>query len=156
MGLETVALILSGISAVSSIVNANAEADAAIKEGNIVAANKAKETQLKAARLQSSFLSSGLTLEGTPSAAVGGVFRTGLEDIAQIRSNYNTKAKNIRSAGRTAALGTLATAFVGMDSAALGKEWGMGTSAFAPIGEIPGAPMPGLTTGGTMNWQTQG
>jgi len=151
MGLETAALIFSVISAGAGMMNASAEAKATIKEGNIVASNKAKETQLKAAKLQSSFLSSGLTLEGTPGAAAGRACRTGMEDIEQIRSNYNTKAENIISSGRLKAITTLAAGFAGADVPGLKSEWGM--PMFSPIGEVPGGPAIGLSGQNTWNWQ---
>jgi len=115
MGVTTAIMLgLTTLSAMSSMSNANKEAKAAIAEGNIVAANKAKETKLKAARLQTSFLNSGLTLEGTPMAAIDDTFSTGLADIGQISSNYNNKAKSAINKGRSQALSGFASAFMGM------------------------------------------
>lgn len=116
MGIETALFIgFQALSAVSSIKQSKAQAKAVIAEGNIAAANKAKEVQLKAARLQSSFLTSGLTLEGTPMSVIESTFDTGIEDIQQIRSNYGNQAKNIISAGRSEALGKLASGAQGLD-----------------------------------------
>jgi hypothetical protein len=112
----TTALMIgfTALQAVGSIQQSKAQAKAAIAEGNIAAQNKAKETQIKAARLQSSFLSSGLTLEGTPQNVIDDTFNVGLTDLGQIKSNYDNKAKSIISAGRTEALGKLASGFSGM------------------------------------------
>ena len=120
----TTALMIgfTALQAVGSIKQSKAQAQAAIAEGNIAAQNKAKETQLKAARLQSSFLSSGLTLEGTPQSVIDDTFNTGLTDLGQIKSNYDNKAKNIISAGRTEALGKLASGFSGVDWGGVGSS----------------------------------
>lgn len=121
MGIETAIILgLTALSAVSTMSAANKEAEAAIKEGNIVAANKAKETKLKAARLQTSFLNSGLTLEGTPMATINDTFSTGLADINQISSNYNSKAKAAISKGRSSVLSSFASTFMGMGAAEAG------------------------------------
>jgi hypothetical protein len=90
---------------------ANKQAKASIAEGNIVAANKAKEVARNAAAQRVSFLNSGLTLEGTPMNVIESTFNTGTEDINQIRNNYNARAKSQIAAGRSAAIGDLANAF---------------------------------------------
>lgn len=114
MGIETAILIgLSAVSAVGEIQNSKNQAKQIVAEGNIAAQNKAKETQLKAARIQNSFLSSGLTLDGTPNSVISGAYDTGIQDIEQIRSNYSSRAKNALSEGRTAALSSLAGGFAG-------------------------------------------
>ena len=120
MGVETAIILgLTALSAVSTMSAANKKADAEIEQGNILAANKAKETKLKAARLQTSFLNSGLTLEGTPMATINDTFSTGLSDIEQIRSNANNKAKTALAEGRSSVLSGLATSFI----AAGGAKW---------------------------------
>lgn len=114
MGIETALIIgLSAVSAAGQIQNSKAQAKQIIAEGNIAAKNKAQETQLKAARIQSSFLSSGLTLDGTPNSVISGAYDTGIQDIQQIRSNYSSRAKNALSEGRTAALSSLAGSMAG-------------------------------------------
>lgn len=104
---------LSVVSAGAKISDANKQAKATIAEGNIVASNKAKQVAGAAATQRVSFLQSGITLEGTPMNVIESTFNTGLEDIGQIRSNYNTKARNQISAGRTAAISSLASGFAG-------------------------------------------
>lgn len=93
--------------------SAQSQAKAAVAEGNILAENKAKETRLRAARQQLSFINSGLTLEGTPMSVLEGTFATGLEDIQQIQSNAQTTAKNALRAGRTKVLTGLAQGAAG-------------------------------------------
>lgn len=116
MGLAT-ALILGStlLKTVTEQKAAKAEASAVVAQGELDAANKAKEVQLRAARAQSSFLTSGLTLEGTPAAAIQGIFSVGLEDIDQITSNAGTQAKNIVSKARSDALANIMSTASGMD-----------------------------------------
>lgn len=129
MGLETALFIgLNLFSAASQQSAAKKQAKATIAEGNIVAANKAKEVARRAAAQQVSFLNSGLTLEGTPMNVIESTFNTGLEDINQIGANYNTAAKNQISAGRSAALSTLASSFSSVAMPSIG-----GSSAFNGI-----------------------
>lgn len=116
MGIETALMIgFSALQAAGQISQAKSQAKAAVEQGNILAQNKARETAIKAARVQSSFLSSGLTLDGTPNNAIDDTFNTGIADIGQISSNYNNQAKNIMAQGRSAALSTMASSFSGMD-----------------------------------------
>lgn len=113
MGWETLIFAaLTGLKAVSQMNNAEKMAKQTVREGEIVAKEKAKEVRYKVARQTSSFLNSGLTLEGTPQDVIGETFSTGLDDINKIRSNYTTKSKNYISQGRTEAIGTIASAFM--------------------------------------------
>ena len=114
MGLETIAILgLSLFKANAAIKQSEREAQAVAEQGTLQAKEKGKETRLRAARVQSSFLTSGLTLEGTPMAAIQSTFSTGLEDINQITENANKRSKNIISSGRTAALTELASGIAG-------------------------------------------
>jgi hypothetical protein len=127
MGLETAAFIgLSVFSGMQQVSAAKKEAKATISEGNIALKNKAKEVAQKAAAQRTSFLNSGLTLEGTPDNIISATFNTGLEDLNLMSSNYNTKAKSQISAGRSAALSSYASAF---SSTALPSFQGSGFSA---------------------------
>lgn len=115
MGLETIAILgLALFQADAAIGASEDQADAVISQANLDAENKAKETRLLAARQQVSFLNSGLTLDGTPMSAIQNTFKTGLEDVNQITSNANKQAKNIISAGRSEAIGKLASAGAGV------------------------------------------
>lgn len=119
---------LSAVSAASQVSQAKKQAKATIAEGNIVAANKAKEVARKTAAQRVSFLNSGLTLEGTPMSVMESTFNTGLEDIGQISQNYNRIAKSQISAGRTSALSTMASSFAGASMPS------MGSTTFGDIG----------------------
>lgn len=105
---------LSVAGAASQVSSAKQQAKATIQQGNIAAANKAQEVQRKAASQRVSFLNSGLTLEGTPMKVIESTFNTGLEDINQIGANANMAAKNQISAGRSAAISSLASGFSGV------------------------------------------
>jgi hypothetical protein len=74
--------------------NAAATADALRTEGKLAAKNKAQEVAQRTAAARTSFLSSGITMEGTPETAISGMFTTGLEDIRQIGTNYENRARN--------------------------------------------------------------
>lgn len=114
MGLETIAILgLSLLQAHGAISQSEDEAQAVIDRANIDAENKSKETRLRAARQQVSFLNSGLTLEGTPMSAIQSTFSTGIKDIDQITTNANKHAKNIISSGRMQALSHLASGISG-------------------------------------------
>ncbi len=111
---STLAIIgLTALQTVSQLKQSERAAETAIAQGELDAKTKAKETKLRAVRAQSSFLTSGLTLEGTPMAAIQDIFKTGLEDVEQISTNANRRSKNIISSGRTQALGTLASGVSG-------------------------------------------
>lgn len=128
--------VLKGASEMSQ---SRREAKAIIAEGNIAASNKAKEVARKAASQQVSFLNSGLTLEGTPMNIIDSTFNTGLEDINQTLSNYNTAAKNKISGGRTAFIGSLASGFTGASIAPSIGSWGdIGSTIFNTSASIGG------------------
>lgn len=132
MGIETALIIgLTAASALGQIENSKQQAKAITKEGNIAAQNKARETQIKAARVQNSFMNSGLTLEGTPENVITGTYDTGIKDINQIKSNYDSQAKNVISQGRTAALSTMAGSFAG---AGFGSSMGSMGDLFSKAG----------------------
>lgn len=114
MGLETILILgFAALQANAAISQSESEADAVIGQANYNAENKSKETRLRAARQQVSFLNSGLTLDGTPMAAINNTFDIGIADINQITSNAETQAKNVLRAGRMEALSTLGSAAMG-------------------------------------------
>lgn len=114
MGIETALFAAASIAGARATTSAaKSEAKAVVKQGTIAAKNKATETIVGAAKLRSSFLNSGLTLEGTPTAVITGAYTTGLEDINQIADNANTKSKNIVSAARTKAITSLISSAAG-------------------------------------------
>ena len=101
-------------------------------QANVDAENNAKATRIKAARLKSSFLQSGLELEGTPSAGISDVFNVGIADTNQIISNANTRSKNIMQTAKNGAISSLisSAAMAGMGGINTG---GAGGSAFSSI-----------------------
>lgn len=128
----TTALSTAGDFIKSSQANSNAknEANAIVAEGNIQAKNKAREIAYKAGTQRVSFLNSGLTLEGTPMNVIDQTFTTGLEDINQIASNYNNKAKGVISAARSKAISSMANSFAGFS-----LPGGSSNSGFSSIRE---------------------
>lgn len=110
MGIETLAIIGAVGSVAGGVMQAGAanrqakrEARALVAEGEIVAKNKARETNLKASAQRVSFLNSGFTLEGTPMNILEDIYRVGMEDVSQIKSNYQTAASNAIRSGRAKA-----------------------------------------------------
>jgi uncharacterized protein involved in outer membrane biogenesis len=117
------------LSAIGQAKQAKAEAKAITQEGALNAANKARETRIKAARIKSSFLQSGLELEGTPSAAISDTFNVGIADTEQIIKNANTRSRNVMSSAFNSAVSGIASS-VGMAAmGGFGASQGAGFSA---------------------------
>ena len=149
MGVETMALIAIGssvASGASGISGANKEAKSMVAEGNIVTANKAKEIKYKASSQKVSFLNSGLALDGTPAAVIAETFKTGLEDVGQIQSNYNRGAKNVVNKARTQALTKLASSFTSYATGNMMGDAG-GMSSLAASGGGSSEVLPWLNSG---------
>lgn len=130
---------LSVVSAASQVSSAKKQAKATIAEGNIVAANKAKDIARKTATQRVSFLNSGLTLEGTPMNAIDSTFNTGLEDIAGISNAYNMQAKNQIAAGRSAAIGSLVGGLSSFAMPSIGSSATFGTNSFGGLNQAIGS-----------------
>lgn len=116
MGIETIAIVgLSALSAANQMQQGANAAKATIATATNQGNNLAKQSVVNGAKLQSSFLQSGLTLEGTPQAAIQQTYTTGLQDINTLADSANSKAKSKISQARTAALTGLAksAAFAG-------------------------------------------
>lgn len=119
MGLEVLAMVSIGLTAASIVAgntaanqqtkaiakqqefnrqaaerNAKEQQEAFTEEGGLAARNKAQETVLRAARARVSFLSSGLTMDGTPRTAIEQMLDTGNEDVNQIMRNYSRRSTN--------------------------------------------------------------
>lgn len=108
MGIETIAMAaFSAIQAASTMKQGKAQAKAIARKGTLDAKNKAKETVYRAANLRQSFLSGGLTMEGTPMSVINETILNGQEDVNQIAINANTSSKNVMSQSRTNALSNL-------------------------------------------------
>ncbi len=132
MGIET-AIILSvastALQTFSTLSSAKKEAKATVAQGNIELANKAIDIRRKAASAQTSFLNSGLTLEGTPMAAISNIFGAGQQDIAQMSGLYNTKSKNIISSARSKAISDIAGKVSGFAAGGGFEGFGSGFSS---------------------------
>jgi len=108
VGWET--LIFAGLSVAQSrsqMSAAKKQANQVVAEGNLKAAEKAKELRYRTARVTNSFLNSGVTLEGSPMAALMGISDTGIDDINLFNAGVQTKAKGIISSARSKAIGDL-------------------------------------------------
>lgn len=161
MGFETILFAaFTGLRAISQIRTAKKQAEVttrnvaaqagAIKtESELATKERAKELRLRVARQTSSFLSSGLTLEGTPTTVLEETFQVGTEDIQNIAKNAQTsidnlvaggnlRSESIVAQGRTKAISTItstAATFAGGDifgSSISGG--GGGTVGTTPIG----------------------
>ncbi len=131
MGIETAIIIgLTALAADAKIGQANKQANAVVDEGRLAAANKAAAVKSKASRAKVSFLNSGLELEGTPIAALTGIFDAGVNDINRIAEGANIKASNITSAARAQAISSLAMG-VAMGAMGGGGSPTMGGDAFS-------------------------
>lgn len=124
------------LSAFSQMQSAKAQAKAITQEGALNAANKARETRIKAARVKSSFLSSGLELEGTPMSAISDTFNVGIADTSQIIKNANFQSRNTMSQARSKVIGDMAQSF-GMAAMGGGMDLGGGgASTFGSQGAL--------------------
>jgi len=124
MGVDPISIALIGLSVLSAGSkmaaakdqakelrrNTEAQAEAKRKEGELAASEKSKQIRQKAASQTSSFLTSGITLEGTPMDVLGETFTTGLADIDNIRSGYNTSIDNTVRSGNSQIKGLLSSA----------------------------------------------
>lgn len=171
MGIATVGLIaLTAFQAVSQIKtstkqattsarNAVAKARALKAEGDIAVQERAKQVRLRAARQTSSFITSGLTLEGTPMDVLGETFDVGIADIENIGTNFQTSRMNvlrggeaevesaIRS-GRNQAIGSIASSFSSFaGGSGAGSLFGSSQPANRGVGGVP-IPVRKPTTGG--------
>lgn len=121
MGIEMALLMgaMTALKANSELKQAENQAEGVVAQANLDAKNKAEETRQRAARAKVSFLNSGVTLEGTASSAISGMFASGLADVNLISSNANTQSKNIMSQARTKAITD-----IGMSVATMGMNYG--------------------------------
>ncbi len=132
MGIETILFAaFTGLQAISSLMNAQSQADAAVKTGEYNMENEAKKVRYAAARQTTSFLSSGLSLEGTPTDVIQETYNTGIKDIKQIGANANSQSSNFIAQGRSQAIGAIAGGLKGLPSGSFGAMFDTAGS-FAP------------------------
>ncbi len=130
---------IAAAQAYQGMENAEDQATAVVRKARIDAENQKKTTLGRAGKQKASFLSSGLTLEGTPMAVLSETYQTGIEDTQNIIDAGNTNSKNIMSAARTKAMSDIAM------SAAMAGIGAMAKSA-APATQTN--PFQGITTTG--------
>lgn len=136
---------LGALQAQQSIKAAQGQAKAITRQANLDAANKAKELRRRTALVQSSFLSSGFELEGTPITSLTGIFDEGIADIQQIGANANMRAKNLVRNARNEAIGNLMTtaAMSGFGASGFGGPTGLFMEGQAPSPISYGDPFTG-------------
>lgn len=117
--------------------NGSAEALAEKTQGDLQATNQAKQTTYAASTQRTSFLSSGLTLDGTAGKVIAQTFNTGLADTQNISKNTqntinntvsqaNSQSKNTIGAARSAAIKQIAGSFAGASMGSMGSMFQTG------------------------------
>ena len=115
MGVETlliasaVGLGLGAVNGMMGVESAEDEANDIVREGSLQAEKRRNIAIAQASQQKVSFLSSGLSLEGTPMQVISSTLQTGKSDVNQIIQNYNTKSSNIMSQARSQAIGSMIT-----------------------------------------------
>lgn len=115
MGIETA--IIVGLTAASISANnrqAKKDAKSVTNEARQQAEAEAKDTSKAASAAKVSFLNSGFTMEGTPELSIMGILDAGQADINTIKSNADSKSKQIIGAARAKALSSIASAGTSM------------------------------------------
>lgn len=114
MGWETVAIIgFQALSSAQGMSAANKQAKGITAQGAFYAKQAADKTVQGTGKLKTSFLQSGLTLDGGPMDVLTAAFNKGYTDISQIKTNADNAAKNVVSAARSKALMSLASSAAG-------------------------------------------
>jgi hypothetical protein len=131
--MEIAFVALTALSAIGKMNAANAQAQAAVTQGDQQAANQVKTTDMQAGQATAAFLGSGFTFAGTAKTAVADIFQTGKTDVQRIDENANTAAKNAISQGRAAAIGTIASS-AGMYAMGAGSGSGSAGAMFDTAG----------------------
>jgi len=130
MGAELALIGLTVAKSFMDIKNAKSQAKATVEAGRIQAEQSKIQTLARAGQQKASFLSSGLTLEGTPLAALSSTYQTGQQDVGQIISNANNKSRNVIGQAYSSAIGNIAGAGMSMYGG------GMFSTATAPVSSL--------------------
>lgn len=133
-----VASLGSGIvQGISSIKNANAEAQAVRESTQTQINERAKQARKLMSQQKTSFLKGGVYFDsGTPTAVINETYDTYLEDINAMAKDANIKTSNLERQGKTAFLSSV------MEGIANGAMSFLGTSALT-------SKLAGATTGTT-------
>lgn len=138
MGWETIAIAgFSALQAGNTLKAGQDQGKAIAQQAEQQAQNTADNTVRAAGKLTTSFLQSGLTLDGGPMDVLSQAFAKGNTDIGRIASNANTASKNAVNASRTKALQGLAST---AGTAAIGNGIFSGLdSATDELGQVTGS-----------------
>jgi vacuolar-type H+-ATPase subunit H len=110
MGWATAAMAgFSLLQASNTIEQGKAQASAYAQQGTYQAKQIADNTVRKAGTLQTSFLQSGITLDGGAQEVLSQAFGQGTTDINRTIDNANNQSKNIMNQARTKALSSMAS-----------------------------------------------
>jgi len=138
----------------AEVSQANLNNQAAVEQGDLENAERAKRTRALAGQQKVSFLNSGLTLDGTPQFALNQTFQTGIDDINLATRNTqraakatsaraNSSASSIIGNARSQAISSLASVGVGAAGGPSGVAsafGGIGTQSPAPVEYAGGFP----------------
>lgn len=114
MGIETLAIAgFAGLNAINTMNQGQASAKAVVQGAQYTIANQANDTVRNAGKLQTSFLQSGISLDGGPMDAIAQAFTQGRTNISRTASNANATSQNLISSARTKALEGIATTAAG-------------------------------------------
>lgn len=132
MGWETLAIVgFQALSSAQGMSAANKEAKGITAQGAFYAKQAADKTVQGTGKLKTSFLQSGLTLDGGPMDVLTQAFNKGYTDINQIKTNADNAAKNVVSAARSKALMSLAGSAAGaFGGSSFGEFGGSGWNGF--------------------------
>ena len=145
MGWQALAIIgFQALSQVSGINAATKSAKAVAREGEYAAQQVADNTIRTTGKLTTSFLQSGITLEGGPMDVLKQAFSKGYTDISRIQTNANTEAKNIMSGARSKFIEKMASMIVPSAASSLSSfgnaaQNGFNNAATFQTGATPGA-----------------
>lgn len=101
---------------------------------------------LKAARLKSSFLQSGLELEGTPMMGIEDTFNVGIADTSQIIYNANQGSRNVMKKAFSDVVSGIASSIGMAATGGFGMPQGSGFSANS-FGQTLGSGLSSSPTG---------
>lgn len=148
MGWEALVTLGAGaLNASNTMKQGTAAANAAITQAGYQAKDVADNTVRSAGKLQTSFLQSGIVLDGGdtgggPMQILSQAFAKGQTDIGRITANANQTAKNDINSARTKALAGLASGAAAGSSSLFSDLDGF-SSGFSAGYNNPGAGIPG-------------
>jgi len=136
------AIVLQGASAWQKYETSEDQANALAREGNQKAEQRAIQARKLAGQQKASFVSSGISITGTEGTAgfiLKDTYKTGLEDVNQIKENYNTKSGSVMSMARAQLMSDMSK--MAMTASGLGGGGGAAgaTPSTASMGQMTGS-----------------